>query len=301
MRHWPDLTALELLVGVADHGSLSGAARALGMAQPNASRSLARLERHLDTPLVVRSTTGSRLTPAGLLIVDWARGVLDAATTLLDGAESLAAGNTALTVAASQTVGEHLLPLWLSHLRAQHPEVSVTVQIDNSATVIAAVLSGQVDVGFIEDPDAPRGLHIWTVAHDELVVVIAPTHPWARRRRPLRVPELAGTPLLVREPGSGTRVAVERVVGRDLQIAQVLHSNAAIRVSAQAGTAPAVLSRIAVTEALSNGTLLEVPLDADDVRKHLRRELRAIWTGPRRLGGVAADLVAIARATSGSN
>lgn len=301
MRHWPDLTALELLVGVADHGSVSSAARALGMAQPNASRSIARLERHLGTSLVVRSTAGSRLTPAGLLIVDWSRGVLDAASTLLDGAAALSADSTAISVAASQTVGEHLLPLWLARLRAQNPDARVTVQIDNSATVVAAVLGGHVDLGFIEDPDAPRGLHLWTVARDELVAVIAPHHPWARRRRPLSLEELAATPLLVREPGSGTRVAVERAVGGDLLIAQELHSNAAIRVSAQAGTAPAVLSRFAVTDALANGSLLEVPVDAGAAQSHLRRELRAIWTGPRRLGGVAADLVAIARSVSGSN
>ncbi|MGN6722366.1 MAG: LysR family transcriptional regulator [Marmoricola sp.] len=301
MRHWPDLTALELLVGVADHGSLSSAARALGMAQPNASRSIARLERHLGVNLVVRSTAGSRLTPAGLLIVDWARSVLDATSTLLDGAEALSAGNSALTVAASQTVGEHLLPLWLSRLRTQHPEASVTVQIDNSAAVVAAVLGGHVDLGFIEDPNAPRGLHRWTVAQDELVVVIAPGHPWARRRSPLTLAELAATPLLVREPGSGTRVAVERAIGSDLQIAQELHSNAAIRVSAQAGTAPAVLSRFAVADALAAGTLLQVRLDAGEARPHVRRELRAIWAGPRRLGGVAADLVAIARSASGSS
>lgn len=298
MRQWPDLTALELLVAVADHGSLSSAARALGMAQPNASRSVGRLERHLGVNLVVRSTAGSRLTPEGLLIVDWARTTLDAAATLLDGAEALAAGNSTLTVAASQTVGEHLLPLWLSKLRLQHPEATVTVQIENSAAVTAAVLSGQVGLGFIEDPDAPRGLHIWTVDRDELVVVIAPSHPWARRRKPLTIEDLAATPLLVREPGSGTRVAAERAVGGDLQIAQVLHSNAAIRVSAQAGTAPAVLSRIAVADALATGVLLEVPVEDEGAKKHLRRELRAVWTGPRRLSGVAADLVTIARSAS---
>lgn len=293
MRQWPDLAAIELLVGVADHGSLSSAARALGMAQPNASRSLARLERHLGVHLVVRSTAGSRLTPEGLLIVDWARSALDATATLLDGAAALATGDSALTVAASQTVGEHLLPLWLSRLRAQHPDTTVTVEIDNSAAVVAAVLSGHVGLGFIEDPDTPRGVHTWTVATDELVMVIAPSHPWARRRRPLTVEDVAATPLLVRESGSGTRVAVEHALGEDLQIAQVLHSNAAIRVSAQAGTAPAVLSRIAVADTLSRGALLEVPIEGAKAR--LRRELRAVWTGPRRLSGVAADLVAIAR------
>ncbi len=295
MSEWPALAAVELLVAVADHGSLAAGARAVGMAQPNASRSIVRLERHLKLSLLQRSTAGSTLTPAGLLIVQWSRSLLFAARDLTEGAAALAAdGSGAMTVSASQTVAEHLLPRWLSDLRWTHPDVRVTVQVHNTHDVLDDVLRGRCAVGFTEGPDAPGGVHSLVVARDELVLVVRPGHPWATRNLPVGVVELSSTPLVTREPGSGTRVALDAVVGAPVQSVLELSSNAAVRVSVMSGTAPAVLSRLAVADALGAGTLREVPVEALD----LRRPLRAVWTGPRRLTGPAADLVAIARATS---
>jgi len=295
MKDWPELTALELLVAVADHGSVSAGARAVDMAQPNASRSLARLERALGVGLLTRSTTGARLTPAGLMVVDWARDVLAAAQTLVDGTEALAhAGGGELRVAASQTVAEHLLPAWLAALRARHPGAAVRLEVHNTAEVVAGVLSGACDLGFVEGPRAPRGVRTAVVARDELVLVVAPDHPWTRRRSRVGAEELAATPLLTREPGSGTRVRLDdelrALAGRPATALQELASNAAVRVAVQAGAGPAVLSRLSVADALASGGVLEVPLDLE-----LGRELRAVWTGPRRLSGIAADLVSVAR------
>lgn len=295
MQNWPELTALELLVAVADHGSVSAGARAIDMAQPNASRSLARLERALGVGLLTRSTAGARLTPAGLVVVDWARDVLGAARTLVDGTAALAdAGEEELRVSASQTVAEHLLPAWLAALRRQHPDAAVLLEVHNTAEVVAGVLSGACDLGFVEGPRAPRGVRTAVVARDELVLVVAPDHPWTRRRSRVGADELAATPLLTREPGSGTRVRLDdelrALTGRPATALQELGSNAAVRVAVQAGAGPAVLSRLSVADALASGAVLEVPLDLD-----LGRELRAVWTGPRRLTGIAADLVAVAR------
>jgi len=293
-RTWPDLAGLELLVAVAEHGSLSAAARATGIAQPNASRSLARLERRLDVSLVIRSTTGTRLTPAGLVVVDWARQVLHSCEVLLDGAAALAREESSLTVSASQTVAEHLLPAWLTRLRPLRPEVSVEVRVENSTEVVVDVLAGGCTIGFVEGPEAPTGVHTRTVANDELILVVAADHPWSRRRRPVTAAEIASTPLTTREAGSGTRVsldsALEAATGHPATSAQTLASNAAVRVSVAAGGPPAVLSRLAVEDALGRGQLLEVPLADLD----LRRQLRAVWTGPRVLRGPAADLLRIA-------
>lgn len=293
MREWPDLTALELLVAVADHGSLSAGARAIGMAQPNASRSLARLERGLGLTLVVRSTRGARLTPAGLLVVDWARTALAAAGTLVEGAAGLGAtGERGLVVSASQTIAEHLLPVWLARLRTAHP-ASVDVRVHNTKAVVDDVLSGACGVGFVEGPRAPGGVHSRVVAIDQLVLVVAPSHPWSERRELVSATELAATPLLTREAGSGTRVMLDEALvaagARPVSAVQELASNAAVRVAVQAGAGPAVLSRLAVADGLAAGTLLEVPCELP-----LRRHLRAVWTGPRRLTGPAAVLVDIA-------
>lgn len=83
-RNRPDLL-LELLVSVSEHGSLGAGARAVGMAQPNASRAVARFERTSGVRLLRRSPRGSTLTAEGALVVDWARIVLDAADRLVSG------------------------------------------------------------------------------------------------------------------------------------------------------------------------------------------------------------------------
>ncbi|MBB2891049.1 LysR family transcriptional regulator [Flexivirga oryzae] len=293
---WPDLAALELLVAVADHGSLSAGARAAGMAQPNASRSISRLERHLGVTLLHRSTRGSTLTDSGLLVVEWARAVVDAGHELLDGARSLASGTTeSIVVAASQTVAEHLLPAWLGALRAVRPDLRVEVHVRNTHDVLNELRDGRCDLGFIEGPRPPRGVNHLVVAHDELILVVPPGHQWVRRRQPVTADELRSTPLVTREAGSGTRNALDDALGGPAQPALELSSNAAVRVSVASGTAPAVLSRLAVTEALAAGTVREVPTALG-----IRRDLRAVWTGPRRLRGVAADLVTIAGRPGGS-
>ncbi|WP_186316722.1 LysR family transcriptional regulator [Dermacoccus nishinomiyaensis] len=308
MTTWPDLATLELLVALADEGSLSAAARRCGVAQPNASRSIARLERRLGLSLIHRATTGARVTTDGLLVVEWARATLEAARALETGVAALRARTQApLVVMASQTVAEHLLPGWIAawqHAAADaggaggagaggasphDPSLGetrgISVAVGNTTDVLAAARGGEVDLGFIEGPGAPRGLNSVVVAHDDLVLVVAPQHPWAARSR-VRAEELAAAPLVARESGSGTRVALRRALA-PLDVAPPaleLASNAAVRVSAAAGTAPAVLSRLAVDDALRAGTLVEVGVDGVD----LTRNLRAVWAGPRRLTNPAA-------------
>lgn len=205
----PDVEGLTLLSVVARTGSLGAAARTMGLAQPNASRMLARLERDLGLSLVDRSPSGSRLTPHGRLVVDWAEPVLTALDRLAAGAESLREDRAShLVVGASLTVGEHLVPRWLTRFRSEHPEVQVRIRVMNSADVVAAVESRTIDVGFVESPTVPSSLQSLVVGHDELVVVVAPDHPWTHRTQ-VSVDDLAATPLVVREPGSGTRDTVD--------------------------------------------------------------------------------------------
>lgn len=301
MDKWPELGAIELLVAVADHGSLSAAARAVGVAQPNASRSIARLERHLGLDLVQRATTGATLTASGLAIVQWGRTTLAAAHDLTDGARTLAAdGNESIVVAASQTIAEHLLPAWLAGLRASHPDARIGVHTHNSHDVVDDLLAGRCDVGFVEGPHPPRGVHHLVVAGDELVLVTPPDHPWTRRTgatgapRAVSAAQLRETPLITREPGSGTRVALEEALGSCAPPVLELPSNAAVRIAVAAGSGPAVLSRLAVADAIGNGSVCEIPVEGLD----LHRPLAAVWTGPRRLRGVVADLVSLSAGRS---
>ncbi|AHI00797.1 LysR family transcriptional regulator [Kutzneria viridogrisea] len=290
----PDLDSLRLLVLVAELGSLGRAAEELGIAQPSASKRLATLERRLGLALVDRTRRGSTLTEPGQVVTDWARRVLHEVDGLLTGAQALRERQDAqLRVAASLTVAEHLAPGWLGELRRSRPELHVGLRVANSDAVLDLLRRGEVDLGFVESPTVPRELASRVVAVDRLVVVVLPEHPWARRRRPVDAGELAATPLVVREPGSGTRETLDRALRRVTARAEPLlelGSTTAVRGAVIAGAGPAVLSELAVATDLAEGRLVPVEVPGID----LRRRLRAAWPGGRRLVGPAAELLAVA-------
>ncbi|GEC04498.1 transcriptional regulator [Streptomyces spinoverrucosus] len=288
----PDLGALELLLAVARLGSLGAAAREVGITQPAASSRIRSMERQLGVALVDRSLRGSRLTDAGVLVTDWARRVVEAAEAFDAGAQALRdRRDSRLRVAASMTIAEYLLPGWLLALRAGRPDTAVSLLAGNSAAVAERLLSDEADLGFVEGLTVPTGLDSVVVAHDHLVVVTAPGHPWARRRRPLPAAELAATPLVLREKGSGTRQVLDAALGGLARPLIELSSTTAVKASAVGGAGPAVLSELAVGEELATRRLVSVPVDG--VR--LRRDLRAVWRTGHRPAGPARELLGLTR------
>ncbi|MET9119813.1 LysR family transcriptional regulator [Streptomyces sp. NPDC004528] len=290
----PDLGALELLLAVARLGSLGRAARELGITQPAASSRVRSMERQLGVALVDRSPRGSRLTDAGALVTDWARRVVEAAEAFDAGAQALRdRRDSRLRVAASMTIAEYLLPGWLIALRGQRPDTAVSLLAGNSAAVAERLLAGEADLGFVEGLSVPAGLDSAVIAHDRLIVVTAPGHPWARRRTPLEGPELAATPLILREEGSGTRQVLDTALGGLARPLIELSSTTAVKAAAVSGAGPAVLSELALGEELSTHRLVSVPLSGVE----LRRALRAVWPTGHRPTGPARDLLALTRGT----
>ena len=130
-----DLDTLEVLERIAEAGSLSRAAEALGVTQQAVSARLRVAERAIGQPLVRRSPTGSLMTDAGRLVLELAGPVLEASRRLEAGAAALRQPTGSLVLAASQTIAELLLPRWLLEFRQRTPEVSVQLIAGNSATV----------------------------------------------------------------------------------------------------------------------------------------------------------------------
>ncbi len=154
--HVPGLGALELFVAVARYGSIGAAARHAGISQQAASARLRAMEAQVGTVLLDRDPRGSRLTPAGALLVDWAAPLLAQAGELDSGIASLRRARDAqLRVAASLTIAEHLLPAWLVALRDEYERAGaqpadITLLAANSEAVAAMVAEHGVDLGFVE-------------------------------------------------------------------------------------------------------------------------------------------------------
>ena len=279
-----DLSALRAFREAGRHGSIAAAAAALGTTQQALSARMRTLERVTGLHLLTRTPTGSHLTGQGKLVLGWAEEVLDAADRLEAGIRSIRAGVThRLTIAASQTNAEHLVPHWLVELRAAEAARALTptvveLLVANSTGVIDHIRDGDAELGFIETPHLPSDLVKRHVRDDELLVVVAPGHRWSRRRQPLTFPELAATPLVMREAGSGTRdTLTEYLAACDTPLTATpaieLGTSAAVRSAIAAGVAPGVLSRLAVRDDLVLGRLAAVEVDGPP----LRRALTAVW------------------------
>lgn len=273
----PDLDDLSVLVLVAKAGSIGQAASQLGLTQPSVSRRMAALERSLGVVLLHRTRRGSSLTPAGRVVVDWASTLLAAADDFSRSVATLRGErDESIRVAVSMTIAEHHAPGWVAKLAARAPRVRVSLSVTNSTEVADRVENREADVGFLESPTIRDSLDRRRFAWDELVVAVAPTHPWAGLGRPLRAAELAESRLLVREPGSGTRETLEHAFassGLTLQADVEMASNTALRSAAIAGIGPVVLSAAALESDLTAGRLVAVPLE--DLP--LRRPLSAVW------------------------
>ncbi len=299
--HIPNLSAFEIFLAIARTGSLAAAGREFGLTQQAVSARLASIEAQTGIALVIRTPRGSQLTPAGVVVAEWADRLLDVAQYVDAGLASLRAERRKrVKVVASLTIAEQLMPRWLvslqvaaSRLGATTPEVIMTAT--NSDQAITAVRDGKADLGFIETPHLPKELRSKVVAHDELVLIVPPDHKWAVRQRPITAAELSQTPLVTREPGSGTRdaltAALRRALGDSADQAHPvleLSSAAAVRAAVAAGAGPAVMSRLAVADDLAIGRLRTVP----NTELDLRRQLRAVWVGGRTpSAGVARDLL----------
>lgn len=299
---YTDLVSLRLLAAIAETGSISAAGKRIGVSQQAASVRMRQLEARFGLALLDRTTRGSRLTPEGATVATWAADVVDAADRFQAGVAALRTQDPRpFAIAASLTIAEYLLPRWLMAMRAAQPtprrQISVTAT--NSERVLDRVRDGTHQLGFIESPLQTGGLAVVAVARDELVLVVAPEHPWARRRS-VSAAELARTPLVTRERGSGTRLSAERLLAEagHTPVAPLVEfpTTAAIRTAVAAGAGPAILSILAVRDDLATGRLIRVRVGG--VR--FIRELRAVYQETSSEYGEAARLLeAITRFRSG--
>ncbi|MBS1673495.1 MAG: LysR family transcriptional regulator [Actinobacteria bacterium] len=297
----PDIGSLELLVAVVRTGSISAAARETGVTQQSASTRLRAVERQLGLSLFHRAPTGTRPTLEGEVVASWADDVLAAVGRFRTATRTLRGESTArLTIAASQTVSARLLPGWLVALRRRQVDAGRTptaVQLlsGNSAEAEALVREGRADLAVIESSEVPADLGSSTVDRDELVLVVAPEHPWGRSG-PVAFEAVAAEPLVAREEGSGTRRAWEDEVRRRLgrraaEPSVVLPTSAAVRSAVANGLGAAVMSRWEAADDIRLGRLRAVRTSGEPVL----RPITALWRGgDRDLPTAGRELIEVA-------
>lgn len=265
-----DLRHLQAIVGIAETGSFSAAASALGTVQSNISSHVARLERELEVALVERSS--GRLTEEGEVVVARARRMiaeLDAMVADVVAMRHEVRGRVRLGMIG--TTGRWLVPRLFAALRSRHPQIRLTVTDGTNTTLEAQLSSGQLDLAAVTLPVHSDELTTTPLFEEDLVLVVPKDHPLTRRDAPLPLEALAGVELLLPAPGAALRDEIDaaaRVAGVELLSSMELDGLRMIASLTFDGHGPSILPATAVPPHLR-----------DDFR-----QLRIAGLPPRRVG-----------------
>jgi DNA-binding transcriptional LysR family regulator len=249
-----DLRRLEVFVKVAELASFSRAAEALFLTQPTVSEHVRSLEEDLGVQLLDRLGRGAVPTPAGEILLGYARRVLvlmREARQAIDQFQGRVSGE--LIVGGSTIPGEYVLPALIGQFKAKYPDISISLRVGSSRQVSEWVEEGRVEIGVVGARPASRALLARELMADEMVIVVPADHPW-NGRAGVTLADVRTQPLILRERGSGSRDALERALaaaGTDLgafRIAGEMGSTQAVKQAVRAGVGIALISKRAVED-----------------------------------------------------
>lgn len=257
------LEQLRIFAEVAARQHITRAAAALNMTQSAVSSAITSLENRHNIKLFDRIGRSIVLNQTGRIFLGEAQAVLArarAAEAALNDLAGLMRGELAVT--ASQTVGAYWLPPRIAAFRKAYPGITLDIHITNTEEAANAVEAGRCEIAIVEGMVERKTLSSEAIATDAMVIVVAPEHPWASAQS--ADIDLAATGWVLREVGSGTRLAFDSLIEKHhidrsaIDIALVLPTNEAVLVAVESGVGATLVSRSAASAALRGGLLSAV-------------------------------------------
>jgi DNA-binding transcriptional LysR family regulator len=252
---------LRVFCAVAETKSFSKASEVIHLTQPAVSLQIQAMEELYETRLFDRSGNSINLTPAGEILYKRAKEILALyAEAQHNISEITGAIKGSLSIGASSTIGNYLLPHIIAAFKKKVPQVNISLVVSNTKTITERLNAGEIDIALVEGDVSKQRFSVETLISDELVVIMSPAHPWAERRS-LSAIELTKEPLILREEGSGTRQIIlkhleEHGIKLDqLKIALVMGSTEAIKGAVEEGLGVSIMSGWAVRKWLKQGLL----------------------------------------------
>ncbi|TMI82630.1 MAG: LysR family transcriptional regulator [Bacillati bacterium ANGP1] len=255
---------LKIFHTVARSGSFSRAAAELLISQPSVSIQVGDLERQFGTDLFEQVGKHVRLTEAGRVLDDYAARILaliDETRVAMDEVKGLRRGR--LLLGATPTPGTYLLPALLGRFKEQYPSIEISLRLADTRRIQEMLLQRQLDLGLVGGSVSFPDLEAAVLLNDELVLVVAPSHPFATLPS-VRVADLAGEPFILRERGSGNREAADEALHRaGVHVTPVFEVEGAemVKQAVAANLGLSILSRCAVELEVAAGRLRIVPIE----------------------------------------
>jgi len=284
-----DLYKLEIFYWVAEHKSFSQAAELLSIRQPTVSAHVQELEKAVGGKLLYRIPGKISLTPLGEMLAERAKNLLTFKRETIAAVEQFHGTLSGeLWLGGSSIPGEYLLPEKLGEFVKKYPRVKPILRIGDSAGIVADLLDGKVELGFVGFKGDDGRLKFERIWDDELVLAVGKGHPWSRRKA-VDVQELRTEKFISREHGSGTLQSIHQLLakqrgepGEFLNISMELGSTEAVKEAVMAGFGFSILSRISIRHELEEGTIVGVQVRGLKMERgfyevfHSRRPLHPI-------------------------
>lgn len=247
--------------------SFTKAAETLHMTQPAVTFQVRQLEEYFNTRLFDRTHNRISLTEAGHTVAEYADRIFELYAAMENGVREITGEiSGALTIGASTTIAEYMLPTLLGDFKTQYPEVAIHLKVSNSDGIVSMVENNTIDLGVVESPVGNKNLVVETCKEDQLVVIVPPGHSLAGLDR-VTFDRVLEFPFICREEGSGTREVINEYIrplpscSSGLKISMELGSPEAVKGAVEAGMGVSVVSRATVQKELRLGTLVTITLD----------------------------------------
>jgi DNA-binding transcriptional LysR family regulator len=258
-----NLHHLRIFYTVAQRRSVTAAAEELLLSQPAVSLQLKALERELGVALFERGGARLQMTQAGDVLYRSAVSMLHAKDEAERAIAELRDGTRGrLILGAGTTGGMYVLPRILQAYTALWPETEILLQIGTTDQLLDKLAQNVLDMGLVGGPVEDRRFVVEPVCEDELVVIVAPTHPLASRGT-VTLRDLGAAPFIVPEAGSRTRLLVERKLrdaGVPLRIALQMPGTEGVKRAVEAGLGVGIVSGCSVEAECSTGVLRRIPV-----------------------------------------
>jgi DNA-binding transcriptional LysR family regulator len=248
--------------------SFTKAAEELHMTQPAVTFQVRQLEEYFNTRLFDRTHNKVNLTPAGERVAEFAERIFDLYAEMESGVRDLTGEiSGALTIGASTTIAEYMLPALLGEFKNQYPDINLRLKVSNSEGIVSMVEHNVIDLGVVESAVSNKNLIVEVCHEDQLVLVAAPDHELVKRGGKVNASDIVRYPFVSREEGSGTRDVVmqylleHKVSPGDMTFSLELGSPEAIKGAVEAGMGITILSRSIIGKELKLNMLAELPLD----------------------------------------
>jgi DNA-binding transcriptional LysR family regulator len=259
---------LKVFHAVAKLLSFTKAAEALHMTQPAVTFQVRQLEEYFNTRLFDRTHNKVNLTPAGSKVYEFSDRIFDLYDEMENSVRELTGEiSGALTIGASTTIAEYMLPTLLGQFKANYPDINIRLKVSNTEGIVSMVEHNVIDLGVVEASVSNKNLVVEICHDDQLVVVAPPDHELSKRKGPIKAEELKAWPFICREEGSGTREVImeyledNKISGSDMNFCLELGSPEALKGAVEAGMGISILSRSTIAKELKLNTLTEIQLD----------------------------------------